>query len=250
MSDKALLVTIPFSHYCEKARWALERGGVAFDETGHLPLMHVLPVLRYGGRRQVPVLVADGKVIADSTKIMRWVDARVPDAKRLFPADTAREAEVCRWEDRFDDVLGPHARRWGYAYLLPDRARTTALMERNVPAWEHLALRLGYPVAKAIMTRALKVSPEGRDRSAAKIDELFAAVGDALADGRAYLTGDQFTAADLAFAALATPVLLPPQHERYLGGVGDVPPAMVTAVQRWRDTPAGRFGLRLYARDR
>ena len=29
------LVTIPISHYCEKARWALERAGIAYREERH-----------------------------------------------------------------------------------------------------------------------------------------------------------------------------------------------------------------------
>ena len=32
------LITIRFSHYCEKARWALDRGRIAYEERSHLPL--------------------------------------------------------------------------------------------------------------------------------------------------------------------------------------------------------------------
>src|SRR5262249_52617975 len=35
------LITIRFSHYNEKARWALDRFGVVYTERAHLPLIHM-----------------------------------------------------------------------------------------------------------------------------------------------------------------------------------------------------------------
>jgi len=34
------LITIPMSHYCEKARWALSHAGVDFVEEAHLQVFH------------------------------------------------------------------------------------------------------------------------------------------------------------------------------------------------------------------
>ena len=35
------LITIPISHYCERARWALQRAGVDFIEEQHLQMLHL-----------------------------------------------------------------------------------------------------------------------------------------------------------------------------------------------------------------
>ena len=35
-----VLITIPISHYCEKARWALDRARQPYVEVRHLPLFH------------------------------------------------------------------------------------------------------------------------------------------------------------------------------------------------------------------
>ena len=83
-------------------------------------------------------------------------------------------------------------------------------------------------------------------RSFAKVNAVFDDVGAALADGRRYLAGDRFTAADLAFASLAAPALLPDGYAKWIGGLDEMPPAMRAQVEAWRATPAGQFGVRLY----
>ena len=72
-----LLITIPFSHYCEKARWALERGRVGFREEPHAPFFSRLATRRHGGKAStVPVFVKDDKtLLTDSTDILHFVDA-------------------------------------------------------------------------------------------------------------------------------------------------------------------------------
>src|SRR5438270_1541709 len=92
-----VLITIPISHYCEKARWALDRAGVAYREEPHLPLFHYTGTFRAGGGRTVPVLVTDDGVLADSTDIVAWADARRPGS--LLPESPA---EALALEDDFD----------------------------------------------------------------------------------------------------------------------------------------------------
>ena len=241
------LVTIPFSHYCEKARWALARCGVDFVEDGHLPMLHYLPARRAGGGRTVPVLVTEDRVLTDSTDIAAWADGRRPGA--LLGDGGAQTAEALALEDDFDRQLGPATRRWGYFQVLP-RKDLIATMGAHVPAWEMAVLRVTRPLALAAMRRGMTVTAEGAERSRQKIDATFARVGELLADGRRYLTGERFTIADLTFAALATPVVLPIEH-----AFGLPPRATFTGepgdrIDAWRASPAGRFALRLYAEDR
>src|SRR5436309_13256055 len=89
----ARLVTIPISHFFEKARWALDRAGVDYVEQPHIQLVHVLAARRAGGGRTVPVLVTESEVIAESSAILRWADGRVSSDRRLYPeGDLGREA--------------------------------------------------------------------------------------------------------------------------------------------------------------
>ena len=88
------LLTIPISHYCEKARWALERAGLDYSEERHVQGVHIVVARRAGGRETVPVLIADEGVFNESEDIVRYADRHLPEERRLFPAD---EACAPRW---------------------------------------------------------------------------------------------------------------------------------------------------------
>jgi len=45
------LVTIPISHFCEEARWALDRDGVAYVERPHLQFIHIFAA-RFAGEAE------------------------------------------------------------------------------------------------------------------------------------------------------------------------------------------------------
>jgi len=240
------LITIPFSHYCEKARWALDRCDIAFRERGHLPLFSYLATYRAARTKTVPILIAGETTLADSTDIVAWCDATRPG--ELLPAEPALRGEVLELEDDFVRQLGPATRRWGYAQLIED-PRVIPYLVSRVPRWQALGLRAARPVAIRFLKRGLNITPDGVARSLAKIEDAFARVGAVLRDGRRYLAGDRFTAADLTFAALAAPVLLPPELD-----VGLPPREMFGAataqIDAWRATAAGAFALRMFAEER
>jgi len=96
------LITIPISHYCEKARWALERAGLSYREQRHVQGVHRLAARRAGGGRTVPVLVTPERVIGESEQIVAWADELLPPEQRLLPGcGSERDAVlgICR---RFD----------------------------------------------------------------------------------------------------------------------------------------------------
>ncbi|MCB9569203.1 MAG: glutathione S-transferase [Myxococcales bacterium] len=242
------LITIPFSHFCDKARWALQRRGIAFVEDGHLPLFHFLAVRRAGGNRTVPALALADRLIGDSTEILQWADAQPAPGPRLYPEGVADEALAL--EEDFDRHLGPATRRWAYGFILPDRGLIREVARHGAPSWQRAGLELGLPLARFVMRKAMRIDDAGVARSRVKIDEVFDRVGERLADGRPYLTGDQLTAADITFAALAAPALYPAEYGVPFPPVERFPAAIQAEVARLRAHPAGAFGLRIYAEDR
>ncbi len=243
------LVTIAVSHFCEKARWALDRAGVAYEEDGHLPMFHYLPTRRAGGKRRVPVLVIErGNVVCDSTEIVAWADGQKPGA--LLPIDPRDRAAAIAIEDDLDRTLGPATRCWAYFHML-DRKDLPRRLAWKVPAWEVTALTLGRPLAVLAMKRGLSINPASAERSRQQIDDAFARTNALLRDGRRYLAGDAFSVADLTFAALAAIVLLPKDGHPYpLPDASEVPPESRDRIQGWRDSAAGRHALTMYRHER
>ncbi|MDX6656723.1 MAG: glutathione S-transferase, partial [Solirubrobacteraceae bacterium] len=101
------LITIPISHYCEKARWALERAGVPYREEAHLQVLHRVAVRRAGGGLTAPVLVTPDGVLGESAEILDYADRFAAADRRLFPDDPGEAAEVRELQRVFDERLGP-----------------------------------------------------------------------------------------------------------------------------------------------
>lgn len=242
------LVTITFSHYCEKARWGLERRRIDFVEDGHLPLFHWLPVRRAGGERQVPLLVVGDQLVADSTAILQWADAQPSDGPRLYPDAVADE--VLTLEEAFDHDLGPAARRWAYGFILRRREYLMRLSGEGVPAWERRGMGLGFRPVRWLMRRGMRIDEAGIARSRDKLARTFDDVAERLSDGRPYLTGDTFTAADLTFAALAAPTVVPANNGSPFPPVAELPADAQAEIEAYRAHPAGAYALRLYADER
>jgi glutathione S-transferase len=240
------LITIPPSHYCEKARWALDRAGMAFDEEPHPPGLHMRPCKKAGGRRTTPILITDLGTYPDSTDILHFVDSQTDDPPPLFPTDSVQRAGVEQLEELFDEKLGPHTRRLAYFHLLPNRELFKSAALVGARGWDRTVFKLMMPVIRSMMRKGMKIDAEGAERSLSRIRGVFESVNERLASGREYLVGGRFTAADLTFAALAAPVLLPRGYGAPLPTLDELPDEMLAVIDEMRSTPAGQFGLRMY----
>ena len=244
MSDtQCELITIPISHFCEKARWALDRARVPYRERAHLQAIHWFHVKRAGGGWTAPVLRCGPTVLGESADIVAWADAR--GNLGLYPEDEVRELE-----SSFDERLGPHGRRWMYDSIRGDNDLVGNYALAGVPNWERRAAPLAFPLVSRVIDRYLKITPESAAKSLRISREVFDSVGERLADGRKYLVGDRFTAADLSFAALSAPLLVPPEYGVPLPQPDELPAPMAATVRELRDHPAGRFALEMYRRER
>ena len=84
--DTPVLWHIPFSHYSEKARWALDYKGIAHRRRV-LGSNYLIRVWRATGQGKLPVLWLDGRTIADSTRIIAALEEHYPDLdETLGPA--------------------------------------------------------------------------------------------------------------------------------------------------------------------
>jgi glutathione S-transferase len=244
------LITIPISHYCEKARWALERAGMPYREERHVQGIHQLAARRAGGGSTVPVLVTPDGAIGESAAILAWVDRRTPAEHRLLPDDPRAREEVERLCRRFDEELGPTGRRLMYVHMVDERDLALRFNNAGVPAWEDRVIRHGWPLIKGLIERKLEIAPGVEREDEAALWREFDHVAELLSDGRPHLCGERFGAADLTFAALSASVLMPPSYGVPLPQPDVLPPDLAALVERAREHPAGRYALELFAAQR
>lgn len=89
------LFQFTYSHFNEKARWALDFKRVPHARKSLVPGLHVAKVKRMTGQSAVPVLTLDGKVVFDSTRVIEALERRYPDPA-LYPAVIAASLLRCR----------------------------------------------------------------------------------------------------------------------------------------------------------
>lgn len=244
------LMIIAPSHYCEKARWALQRAGMAFEEEAHLPLFHLLAHRKIKAGRTTPILVTPEGVIDDSTKILHYVETKASADRKLYPTDPELRKEVDELEEKFDEKFGPHTRRYAYFHLLPIKPLVIEAFAYRAPKTEYALFKLLFPLIRAGMQKSMNIHARSAERSKAQVDAIFAEISSRLADGRRYLVGGRFTAADLTFASLGAPMVLPPEYGTPLPSLAALPPALQREIEALRQTPAGQFILRMYREER
>jgi glutathione S-transferase len=244
------LITIPISHYCEKARWALERAGLPYAEERHVQGVHRIVARRAGGGSTVPVLVAPEGVFAESEQILEYADRSLPTELHLFPADPVVRGEVEALSRRFDEGLGPDGRRVMYAHMLEQRRLMLKVNCQGVPAWERRAMTALWPLMVRWGKRQLGIGPDTVRVDEPRVWQAFDYAAECLGDGRRYLCGERFTAADLTFAALSAAVLVPPEYGVSLPQPDVLPSYLASKIRAFREHPAGVFALGLFQTER
>jgi len=91
-----------------KVRIALHYKGIPFERIAVNPQERE-QLVEVSGQPLTPVLVDDGRVLFDSSSILRWIDANYrEEGPRLFSADYASMGEIERWESHArTELFGP-----------------------------------------------------------------------------------------------------------------------------------------------
>lgn len=201
------LYQFPISHYCEKARWALDFKGVPYEAVNLIPGLHVPVMKRLTGRTSVPVLADGNTIIAGSDRILDYLDQAYPQPA-LMPVDAEQQQAVREWEAFADRDIGPHVRRYCYHTLLNHPEIVRPFFTTGGPWYGGLFLRAAFPALRIGMRKAMNINEAAASRSLDKIVSAVDRLDDAIA-GKGYLVGNSFTRADLTAAALLAPLCRP-----------------------------------------
>lgn len=228
-----------------------------------MPLLHVPAVAlatrgrggqvdRHSTRYSTPVLVLDdGRCLCDSGDIVRWADERfgTPETT-LYPAPQRGEIELL--ERELEERLGGATRRIAYFMLFEQPGLLSALAERNVGPGQARVFRLIAPLGVAFIRRGLGIHRASFDKSLQRLRPYLDTLVPRI-EGRRYLFGERFTAADLTLASLLALVLLPSRAEGYVASLprlDELGAEGAALVQSFRQHPIGQYCLRLFAMER
>ena len=276
------LVSIPFSHYNERARWALELASTPYRTVRVMPMLHVPVVAGYlwwvghkrardkissplstplfmgwpsrataSGGRRTPAVVLD-----QSGEIVTFADREA--ALQLYPSaqlEGIREVEtVCH------DTLGPMVRVIDYYYMLPSWSTMSRFAFHNVGVLQAALFTALFPIIRFAIRRGLSVNEPRMHKAAQRIKDVFGSMSDRLTANaalyrtdRPYLCGNTFTAADLTFASLAALVVGVTHAEGFgawIPSLAELPPPLRAFQEDLRATPAGQHILRMYREHR
>ena len=244
--ETPLLWHIPFSHFIEKVRWALDYKGIAHRRE-RIGNNYLFKAWRVTGQGKVPILFLDGKAIADSTRIIAALERHQPDPS-LYPSDEAQRRRALELEDYFDELVGPAIRSAVVTPLFqhdPDTA--LRMLMTGMPEKAYGTLRPLLRVFPMFYRFRHRISEQRLDADRATVAAALDRI-EAERQASGYLVGDSFTVADLTAASMFSPLLQPPELQY---------PLRVTLpdyVQHYRDTvashPAGRWIAEIYRRHR
>jgi len=214
------------SHFCEKARWALDYKGVPYTQRNLVPGLHIKVARQLAPKSCLPILVYGKTVVQDSSSIISFLDQRSPD-RPLTPLDPIEAKEALEWEEYFDQEIGVPLRRWFYYHTLPDRARASRFLLEGAPWYGQALFALIFPKVRTAMTRLLDLNAESAKRSEERVLAALEKLDGALKERR-FLVGDRFSRADLTACALLLQYCAPDKSDAQ---VSAAVPAYVCAVR-------------------
>ena len=246
--SKPKLYVFAISHYCEKARWALEYLGIEHDVVYLAPGQHAKVSTQLGLKESaMPFLSAGDEVIQGSAAIIDWAENQSTNGRHLTPNNNSHDCNEI--EKRLDKVAGVHVRRYFYSEAMVDQPQMVRpVFTGDLPLLQKLIVSLGWGKIRSIMIKRMDLGAEQRVESRNIVDAELAWLDKLLADGRRYLVDDEFSRADIAAASLLSPLVMPPQHPVYAGLA--TPPVFAEEVAAWETRPSLQWVRRMYKEHR
>ena len=199
------LYQFPFSHFCEKACWALDVKQQPYHVVNLLPALHLAWSRRMASASSLPILRDGPYIVQDSAAIIDYLELRWPHPA-LTPLDPACAAQACEWERWLGQEIGVPLRLWFYYHVLPQRDCAMSFLLRGASRGQGLVFQALFGLIRHAMLYKMRINPQS---AAAALPQLERALDtlEAALQGRDYLVGDAFSRADLTAASLLWPML-------------------------------------------
>jgi len=196
------LLQFSTSHYCRKARLALGFKQVPYTVENLTPGLHALRLKSLTGLTTLPVLLPEIEdtpaAIADSTQILKFLESFQPQPA-LFLADPVLQQEAWLLEDWLDESIGTATRFVYYQF--------------RAGAGKHLDPSLFSQLVIQTVRRQYNINPATVALAEQRLNLALAVLGDRWKE-HPYLVGNQLSVADIAAAALLSPLARIPHYRQ------------------------------------
>jgi glutathione S-transferase len=246
-----VLYIFAISHFCEKARWALDYLNIEYRLKYLSPITYRKFVRGLGvADTCLPVLTTGSLILQGSSRIIDWAEAHSRPGKSSLEVDNITDLSSAREiEQRLDDVAGVHVRRFYYADALHNQPQKVRPIFCGNLAWqEQIMLRLAWGKVCKYMIRGLDLGVEQGRESRLLIETELDWLDGLLADGRTFVLGKHFSRVDITAASLLSPLVLPPEHPTYHNL--QLPPGVAADVAGWQERPSIRWISEIYRKHR
>ena len=241
-----LLWHIPFSHFNEKVRWALDFKNIPHQRRC-VGADYLFKAWRATGHGTLPILFLEGKPVGDSTAIIAALERWQPEPA-LYPNDPAQLHRALELEDYLDEGLGPSLRAAAVAPLFredPDLAIRVLMTGMPDQAYRNLRpLKWIFPTYYRFRH---KISAQRLQQDRTNVTDALDRISRELQPS-GYLVGETFSVADLTAAALLAPLLQPPELQYPL--TVTLPESLRQYCDGVARHPAAQWTLEMYRRHR
>ena len=216
-----------------------------YTEDAHPPAFHAFAAVKASkdNGSATPLVIVDGdKVIAKSDTICQKF------LPQLYPNEKVKGIE----ED-LGNCLGATVRLYAYHHLLQD-GYYKALCKICCPDSSKIenkmfATMLPNGINKS-MRKIMGINAESAATCQKVIREVFDEYSKILENQEYIVAGETFTAADLTFASLSSPLLRPPELVNFQVSDDEIPADVLRFANELRATKAGQHVLKVYAKYR
>ena len=201
------LYQFPVSHFCEKARWALELKELPYRKVNLLPGPHAKKAKKIAGSSKLPILQHDKATIQGSSQIITYLDQNF-SRRSLTPSDPEEQKLASAWEDYADREIGPQVRLLSYHTLLDHRSLIIPMMTQDCSWYSGMLMKAAFPKVSVAMRDMLKINDASAEEARQQISTALDNIAETLGD-REFLVGESFSRADLSVASLLAPLISP-----------------------------------------
>jgi len=228
------LLQFPYSHFNEKARWALDWKRVPHRRTHLLPGPHAGTVRKRTGQTMVPVVRLGEEHVPGSARIIDELERRYPEPP-LYPKDPDLRRRALEIQERFDEGFGPRIRQALFSVMIDEPGYVCRMFASPHPWHVRAFYRAIFPIGRIQIRRAYNFDdpeeiPRAHAATRAALDFVATEAGPT-----GTLAGDEFSVADLAAAALLAPVANPPDSP--MARPEPMPESLRRWTQQWQDHP-------------